>query len=398
MSGALLTAARRQAIAQAAIVWLVVVMALTAARLAGAGGWLPQGRIDFDNFYAAGRAVWAGGAVALYHLDPNQPAGSAFNWSYPPPFDLLVAGLALLPLWLAYVLFIGGSFAGFAAALRRLAPGQWLAALVLVWVPMFAVVTIGQNGFLTAMLVALTGIGLMRGRSWAGVPLGLLVIKPHLAIALTVYVVARGRWATVAVAALTVLAACGIATACLGLAIWPAFAASWQEAAGLLESGGFRVFRMLSPFAMLWSLGVGYGAATAAHAAIAVAALGMVAVAARRFALAPGFGLACIAAVFVPPYAYDYDLPIAAVGIALLLPVLRGHATTAERRGFYAAALFAGAYGAAATLWLIPALGTDAVVTRDGSPPALAALGIAAMLAIAWRVIRRATTSGCAVA
>ncbi len=56
-------------------------------------------------------------------------------------------------------------------------------------------------------------------------------------------------------------------------------------------------------------------------------------------------GIAAIVSVMISPYAYDYDLPIVGVGLALLLPDLPKVTSPRERSVMYGLIMLVGAYG-----------------------------------------------------
>jgi hypothetical protein len=64
---------------------------------------------DYDAFHVAGLMYWEGILPDAYRAETLTAAqtrltGSAMfmPWTYPPHFNLLTAGLALLPVWLGY--------------------------------------------------------------------------------------------------------------------------------------------------------------------------------------------------------------------------------------------------------------------------------------------------------
>ena len=143
-------------------------------------------------------------------------------------------------------------------------------------------------------------------------------VKPHLAPAFALYAVATRRWSAVAVAALTAALASALATAALGPRIWIAFFQGASEARGFLEAGAYPLYRMVSLYAALPSLGVSAPASMAVHGAVALLALAMVWTAVRRrMPPAQFLGLTALASLLVSPYAYDYDLPIGGIALAL---------------------------------------------------------------------------------
>src|SRR5690349_2005844 len=82
--------------------------------------------IDFDAFYIVAQRVWLGDAERAYHFDQfSQMQMDAVGgkvallyWTYPPQFDLLIAPLALVPLSLAYFLFMALTLGFYLVILR----------------------------------------------------------------------------------------------------------------------------------------------------------------------------------------------------------------------------------------------------------------------------------------
>ena len=107
---------------------------------------------------------------------------------------------------LAYSLFISGSLAAYFLTLRRIACESYVPILIITFPALIINIRCGQNGFLTGALIGLTCLYLRKGSALAGLPLGLMIIKPHLAIALAVYAIANRRWKVVAIALATAIA------------------------------------------------------------------------------------------------------------------------------------------------------------------------------------------------
>ena len=201
---------------------------------------------DFDLFHASAHAIIAGDAARLYDeawYGALQRRLFGFElggiWTYPPPYDALIAPLGLLPRPAAMLMFTMGTLVAYLLVLRRLA-GAWLGLALLLLTPLLmSVVILGQNGLLTGALTGLAAIGLVERRRWAGVPLGLMVIKPHLAAGLALNVLVARDWRTVLTAALTVALALAAATLALGAAVWPAFLAGVAHTSERLAGDGF---------------------------------------------------------------------------------------------------------------------------------------------------------------
>ncbi len=307
---------------------------------------------DFDAIYTAGTLALSGNVDRAYAIAPFMAAqraifgqGSNLPWSYPPQFDLVAAALALMPRGIAYAVFVGGGLAAFFALLWRIAGQHALGIAVLVYMPVLVVLLGGQNGFLTASLVGIACVGLLGGRRWAGVPLGLLVIKPHLAIGLAVYVLASRRWGTAVVAAGTVALTALAATLLLGPGVWVAFLGGIKTSSAELAESHFLLFRMVSPYAAVRS----FGASAAVSLAVQVgsALLATVAIVWAALCLPPraALGVAILATLLFSPYLYDYDMVLAAFGLALLLPDLVRLGRPFERSSVYLLVFAASGFG-----------------------------------------------------
>lgn len=308
--------------------------------------------IDFDAFWLAGRLVWLGRAGEAYEFARFAVEQQAISdikdympWTYPPPYDVLVAPLALLPRGVAYLVFILGSLIAYLAVLHRVSGRAPVAVLVVVAGPVLTNIICGQNGFLTASLIGLAAIGLLERRGWAGIPLGLMIIKPHLVVGLALYVLIDRRWNVVAVGAATVALCLAASTVLLGPSIWPAFRGGVAQATDMLAHGTYPFFRMISPYASLRTLRIAASTGFAVQIGAAFLALAGVVLARYRLAQRDAIGVAIVAGLLVSPYAYDYDLPILGIGLALLLPTLLRHGAKWEWGAGFALITVAGTTG-----------------------------------------------------
>ena len=127
--------------------------------------------------------------------------------------------------------------------------------------------------------------------------------------------------------------------------------------------------------------------ALAAQALTAIAVLALCCLPAKHRSTTQSLGLVCLASVLLSPYAYDYDLPVAGIGLALLMPDLIRLGRPSERLALYAATWVAGGWGIVASrldkYWEAhPGLPLD-------RPPALGGVAALAMFLIAWNIVRR---------
>lgn len=352
--------------------------------------------VDFHAFYLAGQLVWAGKIDEAYHFAHMFRLLTEFTgretflpWSYPPPYNLVVAPLSFLPLGTAYFAFTTATLAAYLGILWRLS-GQNLAPVLLSITPALIVTVVcGQNGFLTGTLVGLACMGLLQRRPSAGLPLGLMVIKPHLAAGLALHTILTCRWRTAFVAALTVAATSALATFALGPAVWTAFLNGLHETRVFLEAGLYPLHRMISPYAAVRSLGAPAAVALACHAGVALLSLALICLAAqRKMAPSQQLGIAVLGSLLVSPYAYDYDLTLYGIGLALLLPDLLRLASQREQAAVFGLSFFTSAWGLAKTTGLELQFGPQASI-NEVSPASLGGITLVALMLLIWRILSR---------
>lgn len=372
--------------------FLLTILLFSAAEFSGwTVGVHTRKFIDFDDFHLVARLLWLGQIRSAYHL----PALSAFQkslsgldgflpWTYPPQFVLLLAPLAFLPIGVAYLLFTGISCAAYLAILKRLAGNSFVPVLIITFPALLITIRCGQNGFLTGTLIGLACIGFGNHRSIAGFPLGLMIIKPHLAVAFALYAVINRRWGAVFIAAATVLLSTVLVTAVMGFGIWPAFFGGIREAGIFLSQGFYLLFRMVSLYATIRSLGLPEALAMPIQVLATCVALAAVVWASRRLAPHQALGVAAMASVLVSPYVYDYDLPIFAVGLALLHDDIVQFASARERLAIYGLIAFSSGFG------LVDSFRLGGGEISPGTPPwALAGLTLLATASLILRVLLR---------
>lgn len=337
-SGGFVTRARVRLWAGAVIAAMAVSILFLLATAHGASDYAgrPLGT-DFSNVYAAGKAALAGQAAAPFDiahqqvmeqaiLGPNTPI---YGWHYPPFFLLAAAVLATVPYLAALALWLVATLALYLFAMRLLlksgaAPGllkdtTWLLA-VLGFPAVLVNLLHGQNGFLTAALMALGLALLERKPILSGIAFGLLCYKPQYFAVIPLVLFASGNrrallasLGTIAIAAITV-------TAIFGVAIWPAFldGAHFTRTV-VLEQGSTGFEKMQSVFAAVRLWGGSIALAYVAQAASAVIAL-MTAWRVWRHDTSPAMrgAVLCAALLLITPYSLDYDLMLLAPAIALL--------------------------------------------------------------------------------
>lgn len=286
----------------------------------------PNG-MDFTTFWAASR-LWLDGTPleaysfpalvhAARHISPNLPAPGPFF--YPPNFLLLLRPFALLPAPVAYVIFAVSTAAVFVVLLRKVLPMRGALLPILAFPGIWLTMTQGQNSCITAALALGALLLLNRRPILAGICIGMLSIKPHLAILFPLVLACAGMWTAFIAAGVTALLLTGISIAVFGLAAIPVFLHGVSLANSAIAIGALPWWQTASLFATLRVIHVPIAPAYVAQACQAIVAAGAVLwvwrqsddLAVRATALVAG---TCM----ISPYLFNYDATWLGVPIALL--------------------------------------------------------------------------------
>ena len=350
---------------------------------------------DFGIIHAAGERYWRGAVTDPYYKELFSRAvlGEGYEhvpvWAYPPQFNFVTLTFAVLPLWLSFLAFMSVTLGLFSWVLRSFSASQFTSTLLMALPFLLVNILAGQNGFLTGSLGGLCLLLCLRRRDGAGVPLGLLVIKPHLALGLGAYFVLSRRWREIIVATAVVLGTSALATFAFGVPIWGAFAHGLHEASEFLETGSYPLHRMTSLYAALRSFGVDSGIALASQMLAALCGLGMTTWAIRHnWPLERILALAALSSLLVSPYQYDYDLAMLVIALALF----RLDWSVAVSRRFWIAALalswFTCSYGLGVT-YILHWAQQWGLVDTSLQPVSLAGFTLAALMATLFTVMLR---------
>jgi hypothetical protein len=345
-------------------------MTETGLSIAGQALW---GR-DFVNVHSSGLLALQGKLAILY--DPAaygafQSAAydnglRAHNYSYPPVTLLYTWMFALLPYPAAAILWLAGTGALFAAAARpylaRAGLPIWAAlaapaCLVNLWA--------GHYGFLIGALWLAAFYHLPRRPILAGVLLGLMVVKPHLAVLAPLVLLVRRDWTAIAAAAVTAGVLVALSAAIFGIDLWVTYVTetSRLQAAMVDDTGSFFITMMPTATPALALLGVPLAAAAAVQVVLGIGAAALLLWKLPRDPM--DAGLAAAAATFlVLPYGFAYDMTAAGLGALLL----------------YARTCREGYVGAARSVLLLAALSPMAVMFFNAALMPLTPLLIAAQL------------------
>jgi transcriptional regulator of met regulon len=272
---------------------------------------------------------------ALYMQEIARHFGAFYSfqvWSYPPSTALFYAPLTVFGLYSGLFLFLlAGTTAlsltvfmqlrGFRQSLGL----ALLSGLALVFSPAsFINAVLGQNGLITAFLLVMAVLLVEKRPVLAGLALGLMVLKPHLAVIIGLVFLARGAWRGLAVAALTGLGIVLISVLAFGFEPWRLYLSETVPYQGFIIRRflGFFTYVLISPYAAFRFIGAGHGLALTFQITLSLAIAVMVVLAARRLRNQVDLLiLAALGTVLVLPYVYAYDMPL--VTAALLIDTMR---------------------------------------------------------------------------
>ncbi|NPT44118.1 DUF2029 domain-containing protein [Paraburkholderia sp. 1N] len=322
------------------------VMLVLCAILLAAWGWTSGGfmatgvtrpGVDFSVFWTASHMMLNGSPAAVYDYPTFARAESAllgayvnhgfYPWLYPPTLLLLVTPLALLPYTLCYLLFVcvgAWLFAtstlgvsGFATHFRR---PQVAGLVVLAYPGVYVAASIGQNALLTAALMAFAVRWTEKKPVLAGICIGLLAIKPQLAVLFPVVLIAARAWKTMWVAAISAGAFTGLSVLVCGTQSLHAFAASTRLARELvLENRTLYLFASPTPFAALRLADASIAMAYIAQGGVAlIAAVAACYVWKRTDDLRMRAAVLAVATLLAIPYLWFYELTWLGVALACM--------------------------------------------------------------------------------
>lgn len=285
---------------------------------------------DYLAFWSAAHLVLAGRLAEVYDAAAIEAVQQALfdhrlprlNLSFlnPPVALLLFVPFGLLPYGASVVAFLGLSFLGYWQTLRRWLPQGWARLPVLVfpgaWIPVFY----GQNGLVSAALLAGGAFHLGRRPVLAGILFGCLAYKPQLGLAVPVLLIAGGHRRALAAMAATGSGLVLLSALLFGPESWVAWLDRSAATRQALEGGAAGFERIVSTFSLLRMAGAGAWAAGLAQALVAATALLLLVRAVRRQPDAGAQGALLVACTpLVSPYLLDYDLAMLAMPLGWLV-------------------------------------------------------------------------------
>lgn len=323
-----------------------IVMLASFVVFVAAWGWATNGftriggagpGIDFTVFWSASYLALSGAARDVYVYEALAPVMSAFGslpagssvympWLYPPTFLLVILPLALLPFWVSYFLFAVGTACLYVASMLRMlgVASGWKAG---VWLPVVAypgllmTVLFGQNSLLTASLATLSMYWLERRPVFAGICIGLLCIKPQLALLFPIALIAARAWKTLASSVITVVALLGASVAAFGWETVPGFLGVAEMARERLIEQGLDGWQT-SPtaFAAMRLAGGGIAQAYLVQGMVALSSIcALLYVWLRKTPVALRVAMLATASMLTTPYLRGYELTWLGIAIVCIV-------------------------------------------------------------------------------
>jgi len=312
-----------------AITWLGVLILML-----GSHAWILDAHgkpiaTDFVEVWVAGKTALAGQAGAVYDPKLHYAAevaavGHGFHghlwWHYPPQALFLAAALALLPYLAAFLFWVGSTGAAYAAAVWSIAKSR-LAPVVALGAPaVFLNAVCGQNGCLTATLMAAALVCLEDRPVLAGMSVGLLAYKPQLGLLFPFFLAASGRWRAFAVAGVVALLVVAAAVSAFGTTTLLAFIHYLPLASQTMlvdNHAGWSKLQSIYALARFADL-TDSAARTLQAGATICAILGIVLLWRRDLAYLLKAAAVPVGCLLATPYLYMYDFPILGISIAFL--------------------------------------------------------------------------------
>lgn len=294
--------------------------------------------IDFSIFWTASYLMQHDSPLRVYdHLAFADTAVSLFGgfadayalpWLYPPASLLWVAPWAWLPYPVSYLAFVVLGIGLYVSAVARVSglavalEGRRAAELVIAAAPcVFVTAIVGQNSMLTAALAAFALYSIASGRPVrAGILIGLLAVKPQLAIVFPFVLVSARAWNVIVVAVLSALVV-SLAGILIGQAqSLHAFLINADVLrTALVEHAMHFWLTSPTPFSAFRIAGMPAAVAYVAHAGIAIVALWAACHVWRNSRDARlRSAIVAVATMIASPYVWHYELVWLGIALACL--------------------------------------------------------------------------------
>lgn len=286
---------------------------------------------DFVNVWTGGRLVLEQNLDILYSVNSYMAyqadisgVTEPHNYSYPPHSLFLAAPFGLLPYGFALAIWLAGTAALFLRAAKSYVSDVAGFPLLLTILTPAATINIwaGHYGFLIGALWLACFARAQSAPLQGGLLASVMTIKPHLGILIPLIFVIRRMWRTIAVAAIGFAALVVGSGLIFGFDLWAEYLSGTSRyQMSLLEADG-NFFLLMMPTALpaFRSVMAADWMAWAAQAITAGAAFYLCLKAQRNGASMREMAFIAATATFlILPYAFNYDMTVVSLGIALLL-------------------------------------------------------------------------------
>lgn len=287
---------------------------------------------DFTNLWAGSEMAIEGKIALLFDVEAYRAELRAMfsphlpdqEWSYPPSIILIGAPLALLPIWLAYLVWTFGTVGLLHLAMRPLALPVPVHLAAVMSPAVFMNAIFGQNGALTAALLIGGLLAAPKRPILAGILFGLLTIKPHLGILIPFALIASRNWTAVAAAAATAVGLAAATCLLFGVDAMLLFLSRTTPLmTAIMEAPYPQPYHANALTVFILARALGFDLAVA-YAAQAVATLTMITIVVRLWLPSTEVDhrrralLTATLAIAATPYGYTYDTIPMCVAVAYL--------------------------------------------------------------------------------
>ena len=290
-----------------------------------------QGRpvaVDFISFWSAGHLALLGKASAAYDwptmhrlqtsLMGHEPRGF-FGWAYPPLFLCVAFGLAAMPYVVSFLAWVAATLALYAVAVARIARAPGAAIFACAMPAALACALVGQNGFLSAILIAGVLLELETRPILAGLFLGLLTYKPHIGLLFPLALICGRHWRAFLSAAATSSVILLFSRLVTPGSLAAFFAHMGGMSANFLSKGSAGFYKQQSLYGLLRMSGMADRPSFWAQGVLFLVLAGFVAILWRgKWSSDLKAAGLVVAGLLATPYLYFYDFPILAIAMAFL--------------------------------------------------------------------------------
>jgi hypothetical protein len=276
--------------------------------------------VDFISFWAAGRLVLEGHPALAYDIHVHRlveqsihPHVGLIPFPYPPPFLAIVTPFAVPSFGIGATLWVALTAAFFALAVKRLSPLSYAFGNA----PSCVNFMIGQSGFFVCGIF-IFGLSLISTAPFAaGCILGLMLLKPQLALLLPVAALTGREWRMIAGAAVTATAVLVLGFILFGADAYLGFWNILPHYVEFVRDSRLPKYELASVFGLARFCDISQPVALAIHVTVALTATVLTA---RAWWMGIDERVPTLAAatMLISPYFFTYDCLLIVVPLAWL--------------------------------------------------------------------------------